>query len=196
MSRRGVAAVLVAVLLPLGACAAPVAEQGGPPAAPASAAVVPAPVAVLIPELDVSSTLMPLGLDAAGALEVPPEDRPQQAGWYRDGVIPGQAGPAVIAGHVNGRVQGVSTPGVFARLHELTVGDEVFVERSDAPRLRFEVYRVERHPKDSFPTEAVYGDVEPPRPELRLITCGGEFDRSTGNYLDNTIVWAALTSEA
>jgi len=94
----------------------------------------------------------------------------------------------VIAGHINGNVDGDSVPGVFARLAQLAPGDEVFVERSDAPRLRFEVYRVETHPKAEFPTREAYRDVN--AVELRLITCGGEF--SNGHYEDNTIVWARL----
>jgi hypothetical protein len=30
------------------------------------------------------------------------------------------------------------------------------------------------------------------RPVLRLITCGGSFDRATGHYRDNVIVDASL----
>ena len=45
--------------------------------------------------------------------------------------------------------------------------------------------------KDAFPTATVYGPV--PAPEVRLITCGGDFDRSSGHYRDNVIVSARLT---
>jgi hypothetical protein len=55
---------------------------------------------------------------------------------------------------------------------------------------RFAVDRVEQHPKDDFPTGAVYGVTE--RPTLRLITCGGAFDRSVRSYVDNLIVYASL----
>ena len=42
--------------------------------------------------------------------------------------------------------------------------------------------------KDAFPTQAVYGPT--PGPELRLITCGGEFDHSARRYLSNVVVSA------
>lgn len=192
--------LMAALLVALTGCAAPAPVAAERPAAPVVSAerpatpvvsaVVPAPAAVLIPRIGASSTLEPLGLDpATGKLAVAPISEPEQATWYEDGVIPGQLGPAVVAGHVNGRVGGVSVPGVFARLAELAPGDEVFIERFDAPRLRFEVYRVETHDKDEFPTAEVYRDVN--AVELRLITCGGAF--SAGSYEDNVIVWARLT---
>lgn len=182
-------ALVAALLVALTGCAAPAPVAPERPAAPVVSAVVPAPVAVLIPRIGASSTLEGHGLDpTTGKLVVAPTSEPEQATWYDDGVIPGQLGPAVVAGHVNGRVAGVSVPGVFARLAELGPGDEVFIERSGAPRLRFEVYRVETHDKDAFPTAEVYRDVN--AVELRLITCGGDF--SAGSYEDNVIVWARL----
>lgn len=157
------------------------------------------PTAVQIPSIGASSSLVPLGLTADGALDVPPVTQPGQAGYYAgarrdwlgDEVLPGEVGPAVLVGHVDGVINGQKgQPGVFYRLHELTPGAEIFVQRADGSRLRFVVQRVERHDKDVFPTAAVYGDTL--APELRLITCGGEFDRSVRSYKDNVIVWAVL----
>jgi hypothetical protein len=131
-----------------------------------------------------TGALMELGLDADGALEVPPDAA--TAGWFTLGPSPGEPGPAVIAGHVD--YAGVR--GVFARLHELAPGDEVSVRRDDGSAAVFAVYRVERYPKSGFPTEQVYGDTA--GPELRLITCGGVFDRGSGHYLDNVVAYARL----
>ena len=44
------------------------------------------------------------------------------------------------------------------------------------------------YPKDRFPTEAVYGDID--HAGLRLITCGGDFDQPTHYYVDNIVVYA------
>jgi len=55
----------------------------------------------------------------------------------------------------------------------------------------FTVTSVRTYAKDQFPTAAVYGPV--PDAELRLITCGGVFDRSTGSYLSNVVVFARMT---
>ena len=110
------------------------------------------------------------------------------AGWYAGGPAPGAAGPAVLAGHVdwNHRV------GAFAAIDRLRAGDLVDVDRADGSRARFEVQSVRRVAKDRFPTGEVYGNL--PGAGLRLITCGGAFDRDTRSYVDNVIVWGALVS--
>jgi hypothetical protein len=181
-----VAAVLTLVGCAESAVSWPTPQPPPPPAQVAGP--VAEPVAVTIPALDVTSTLTDLGLDVDGAMEVPPVDEPQQAGWYQLGVRPGQPGPAVVAGHVSGRPDGAdrSVPGVFADLHELAPGDEVLIDRADGSTVVFEVTAVETHDKDAFPTEAVYGDVAVP--VLRVITCGGEL--TDGSYRSNVIAFA------
>jgi Sortase domain len=145
------------------------------------------PVELRIPRIGAKSSLIPLGLNADGTVEVPPVAQPMQAGWYRYAPTPGELGPAIILGHVDGNKK----PGIFYRLHELTAGDQVTVSRTDGTIVTFVVLRVEQLPKQHFPTEAVYGDTD--RPELRLITCGGDFDSTAHNYRDNIIVYAAIS---
>jgi hypothetical protein len=143
------------------------------------------PIRVRIPAIGVDSPLGRLGVDAAGAL-VPPTDF-ARAGWFAAGPVPGDIGPAVIAGHVDSR----DGPAVFFRLADLAAGDEILVERADGTTARFTVSRTARYPKDGFPTEEVYGPT--PRAELRLITCGGEFDADRRSYRDNIVVTAVLS---
>ena len=88
----------------------------------------------------------------------------------------------MIVGHVDSK----RGPGVFWRLHELPVGAVVTVLTTTGP-IEFVVESVEQYPKDQFPTQDVYGAV--PRPALRLITCGGSFDRSIGHYRDNIVAY-------
>lgn len=159
----------------------PLAPHGVPLPLPSSV-----PVAVEVPAIGARSSLVPVGLNADGTVQVPPVEQPMQAGWYRFGPTPGEQGAAVILGHVDG----VRQPGIFYRLRELRTGDEVFVTRRDGTVARFVVERREQVSKDDFPTESVYGHSD--RPELRLITCGGSFDRSRQRYRDNVIVFAAL----
>jgi hypothetical protein len=155
-----------------------------PPARPAGVAPGPAsPTAVEIPSIGVRTELSELGLDGSGAVEAPIDF--DVAGWFSLGPRPGQPGPAVIAGHVDSR----DGPAVFYRLHELVPGDDVIVHRADGTTIRFTVTDTESYSKDTFPTRSVYGPV--PGPELRLITCGGEFDRSRQQYRDNVVVYAA-----
>lgn len=142
------------------------------------------PVSVRLPSIGVSSDLQRLGRDADGAIEVP--DDWQQAGWYRQGPRPGQAGPAVILGHVDSR----TGPAVFYRLHELRAGDEVHIDRADGTTVTFVVERIEQHAKTRFPTHDVY--LPTLRPALRLVTCGGPFDTASRHYRDNVVVFAGL----
>jgi sortase (surface protein transpeptidase) len=149
---------------------------------PTAAAV--APARVRIPAVGIDSTLDRLGTDAAGAL-VPPADF-AQAGWFTGSPAPGAVGPAVLAGHVDSW----RGPAVFFRLAQLHDGDDVLVTRADGTTLRFTVTRVMRYPKSAFPTAEVYGPTGDP--QLRLITCGGSFDRSRRSYLDDVVVFARL----
>ncbi|HET6502232.1 MAG TPA: class F sortase [Amycolatopsis sp.] len=144
------------------------------------------PVRLRIPRLDVSSDLVSLGVNGDGTVQVPSLAKPEEAGWYRFGPTPGQIGPAVILGHVDGG----GHKGVFYDLKTLAAGDEVDVDRTDGTTARFRVDRLVEVPKDRFPTEAVYGNTD--TPELRLITCGGSLDRAAHSYRDNIIVYADL----
>ena len=163
--------------------AVPAAPRPAPVGVVAAAAPSP-PVHLTIPAVEVSTGLEGLGVRPDGTL-APPADF-ATAGWFAGGVEPGQPGPAVIAGHVDS-AQG---PAVFYRLGELGVGDEIDVGRADGSSVRFRVTGVTEHPKDAFPTEAVYGPVA--GSELRLITCSGTFDEGTGHYLSNLVVFATL----
>ena len=146
------------------------------------------PVRVEIPALGVVSDVVGLGRRADGTMEVPTGAYP--AGWYTEAPTPGELGPAIIAGHVNW----AGEPGVFARLHEIEPGAEVVVRRRDGSTAVFRTDRVEAHPKDRFPTEDVYGNLD--HPGLRLITCGGEFDHQAGSYADNVVVYATFVGSA
>ena len=140
---------------------------------------------VEIPAIGVDSVLEQLPLDPATGVLVPPVEW-LSAGWYKDGTIPGDVGPAVIAGHVDSN----AGPAVFYRLGELVPGDEIRVTLSTGEVTEFVVDSQTAAPKDAFPTELVYGAT--PTEHLRLITCDGDFNHSTGHYVDNLIVFAHL----
>lgn len=144
------------------------------------------PVALDIPSIGVHSSLLSLGLNTDGTIQVPSGTSYNRAGWYRYSPTPGSIGPAVILGHVSG---GGSTS-VFFRLGELRSGNRVVVSRRDGSVAVFEISRVRHYPKNRFPTELVYGNTD--HAALRLITCGGSFSFSTGHYVDNVIAFASL----
>jgi hypothetical protein len=148
----------------------------GPPAA--------RPTWLSIPSLAIRTRLIHLGVNRDGTLQVPSSTT--VAGWYTGSPRPGTIGSAIIAGHVDSR----TGPGIFFWLRTLHRGDRIYVGRADGTMAVFTVTKIRKFAKDEFPTAAVYGPV--PDAELRLITCGGIFDRSRGSYLSNVVVFARL----
>lgn len=184
---------LSAPAAPVSAASVPISDVAALPgearAVPADHSTpVPLPVHLDIPRIGVDTALIPLGLNEDGTVSVPPTEAGAPAGWYRHLASPGEPGPAVILGHVDSHVG----PAVFSRLSDLRPGDGVFVRRADGSSVAFVVESVHTHPKSDFPTAAVYGPTDDP--VLRLITCGGAFDRERRTYLSNVVVYAGLAS--
>jgi len=145
-----------------------------------------APVQIRIPGIGVNAPVMKVGREADGTVQVPPLAEHNLTGWYEYGPAPGQRGPAVILGHVDSTT-GIS---VFYYLKNMHAGDKVYVTLADGKVAAFAVDGLQRVAKDAFPTASVYG--KSGYPSLRLITCGGPFDKATGHYVDNIIVYAHL----
>ncbi|GGS19499.1 class F sortase [Streptomyces griseoviridis] len=155
--------------------------------APAAPALPPSPPdRVRIPAIGVNAPLTGLGLTGSGSLDVPPAGDDNLAGWYEAGTTPGETGTAILAGHVDN----AEGPAVFYRLGALKRGGRIEVDRRDGSVAVFTVDRVEVYDAADFPDGEVYGAAG--RPELRVITCGGGWSRSTG-YRGNVVVFAHLT---
>ncbi|MDV9178870.1 class F sortase [Streptomyces sp. W16] len=145
------------------------------------------PVTLRVPAIGVDTPVMQLGLASDGTVQVPPITAHDRAGWYRYSPTPGRTGPSVILGHVT---VGAYGDGVFRHLARLRAGDRIDAVLENGTTATFTVTAVRTVAKADFPSDEVYGNVD--RPELRLITCGGT--RTGTGYLDNVIVFAALTA--
>ena len=192
------AALLVGAALLLAGCAgAPELAPAAAPAAPAPSAAAPAasasaepadelaaPVRVRLAALDAEATVVDVGVDGEGDMEVP-EDV-STVGWYRFGPGPGSdEGSVVMSGHVDDRVQG---EGTFYRLTDSAPGDAVQVELEDGTVVEYVVDEVRRIAKEELPVEELFARDGPPR--LTLVTCGGDFDREARSYRENVVVTA------
>lgn len=197
MTRPGLLRVLVALDLFLLADAAVFLAVREPPPPPVQTGVLPTfepgavggvvhppPVHLRIESIAVDTDLVDLSRNADGTLETPRNFA--VAGWYARGAAPGADGSAVIAGHVDS----TKGPAVFYRLRDLQLGATVLVTRIDGSVVRFVVEAVKQFRKDDFPTKLVYASGG--SPQLRLITCGGRFDRRRRSYQDNVVVFARL----
>lgn len=180
-----------------------------PPAAAAPAAPVPAPTSasaapkttdpgpslprsvpkrLRIPAIAVDAPFTPLAIGASGRLDAPPPNDKNLAGWFKDGVTPGERGAAIVAGHVDT----TTGPAIFLQLRFLQPGATVDITRTDGTVATFKVDTVETFSKAKFPDKRVYADT--PDAQLRLITCGGNYDRTVKDYEDNVVVFAHLDS--
>jgi len=142
------------------------------------------PVHLKIPSIGVDTDLTTMGLAPDGSLQMPV--RYDIAAWYFGSPTPGQLGPAIIAGHVD-NYKGI---GVFFYLKELQVGASIEVDRADGSTATFKVTQMSEYPRDSFPTQAVYGNIN--YAGIRLITCGGTFSYQNYEYSDNIVAYGIL----
>jgi hypothetical protein len=193
------------VQAPLPVAAAAPSTAAAPPAAPSASAAHPAPAPakaaptagampasaptrLRIRAINVDAPFTGLTLGPSGALNPPPVDNKNLVGWYQDGVSPGEDGTAVVVGHVDT----TTGPAVFLLLSSLKPGSTVDVTRADGSVATFSVDSVQAFAKDAFPDQQVYGQAADP--ELRLITCGGAYDKTRKDYTDNVVVFAHLQS--
>jgi sortase family protein len=147
------------------------------------------PVQVDIDAVGVHAKVVARGLDGHGGVKPPPYSKPGEVGWYKDGPTPGEAGASVLVGHVDTDTRRA----VFYPLSSVQPGNRVDVTRADGTVAEFTVEKTDVVPRKDFDAKRVYAAVKPHRAEVKLITCGGTFDRSTHSYTANVVVTAYLT---
>lgn len=147
-----------------------------------------APIRLGIPALGVDASIVPVGIEAGGAMEVPKDVK--TAGWYRFGPLPGARGSAMVIGHVDSRTQG---PGVFFGLSRLPLGELIGVQLGEGPTQYFVSVARRFVDKDELPLD-LFAREGPPR--LTLVTCGGGFDEQSRSYTHNVVVYAVPAEAA
>ena len=204
MTRRLIAPLVL--VLALSACApvpapsgagAPPTSSPTPTAAPTAVTDVPIvgsapeparaslpPVRVRVDAAGVDMEVVPVGVESGGFMELPPN--PAIAGWYRFGPDPWSPdGNTVIAAHIDAPDYPI---GPFANLRDLPAAAEITVTGADGSTAAYGVVSVTYYPKQELPTDALFARAG--TRALVLITCGGEFDETTGHYDDNVVVVA------
>lgn len=155
-------------------------RASGPP----PSAAVDAPVTLRVPAIGITAAVIPVGVDADGAMVIP--EQVSTLGWYRFSAAPGAAaGSMVIAGHVDSARQGL---GAFFRLRQAPVGTEIDVTDAHGKTWPYRVVAREEFPKTTVPLSQVFSHYGAPR--LSLVTCGGAFDAAVHSYEDNIVVTA------
>ncbi len=143
------------------------------------------PMRLRIPTINVDAAVEQVGVDSEGRIAAP--NKTDDVGWYKLGTAPGDAGNAVIDGHLDW----YTGPAVFQRLGKMKVGDQIMVLREDGTQAKFIVDATSVMPYDAS-TDAMFTRSGPP--SLTLITCAGTWDRQRGTYLQRLVVHSSLVS--
>ncbi|WP_330331021.1 sortase [Streptomyces sp. NBC_00536] len=131
--------------------------------------------------------MVDLTVDAAGELGVPSaETDADTPGWWADGATPGERGVSVLVAHFDTKYG----PALMKDVKKIGLGDLIEVPREDGKTARFKIREIEDVNKKDFPTDKVYGATS--RPELRLLTCGGEI--KDGHRTNNVIFYGDLVA--
>ncbi|OIU68783.1 class F sortase [Rossellomorea aquimaris] len=157
------------------------------PSAPANVESGITPSTLSIPAIDLEAPVKDFGLDEQGNMELP--ENGKDVAWFEPGAHPGEAGNAVLAGHVDNE----KAPAVFFRLKELEIGDTIHLYDEDGKQLTFKVKDKIAYQKDDAPLRKIFGPTD--KRMLNLITCTGYFDRDIHNYVERLVVYTELTEQ-
>lgn len=131
------------------------------------------PVRLCIPSVNLSAPVVPVDVQKDGRLGVPKSS--EIAGYLAGGVLPGEAGNALISGHVDD----YKGPGAFVLLFDES-------NRS----LVYQVESVESYFTDEAPLDRIFGETSDFR--LNLITCTGIYNRAKKEHEQRLIVYTRL----
>lgn len=166
------------------------ASAPGPAATGAAGTLTPAPdrsflpATLRVPAIAVAAPVVPTTVDGRGGLVIP--ENPRQVGWWSGGAAPGAPyGTTLLAGHVDSAQEGL---GSLVDLSRTPIGATVRVSGADGASQAYRVVARRSYPKATLPWRDLFRQDVPAR--LLMVTCGGDFDRRTGHYERNVVVFA------
>src|SRR5579884_2309634 len=187
MGGRLMAAVVVLLVLGLLGTGGITRAQGGPQIPPQSRPATPPAVGTIPKKIDIAKAAVDAQVEQAlivkGVMQDP--SGPWVVAWYKETAKLGQVGNVVLAGHVDYWNVG---PSVFYRVEQLQKGDEIDVTGADGKVYKYQVQWNKLIEVKNAPLQQLVGPTT--NQSLTLITCGGTFDYSTGEYLQRSIVRA------
>jgi sortase (surface protein transpeptidase) len=120
---------------------------------------------------------------------------PWVVSWYNQLGKIGEGGNVVLAGHVdyyNAGPDGTPGPAVFWSVRDLPAGDIIRVVAEDGKNYEYAVQWTQPYAAAELTPDVIQNDIvgDTGQEALTLITCGGDFDPSTGEYLQRWVVRA------
>ncbi|MHB8318152.1 MAG: class F sortase [Acidimicrobiales bacterium] len=143
-----------------------------------------ASVGILAPVVPTTTT----GSGANKALSIPADIH--TVGWWINSALPGASGTTLLAGHVDWYGEG---PGALYRLIDVRAGAQIVVRTAAGKNISYVASTPHLESKSSV-ANTVWSTSGPST--LVLITCGGPFNASDGQYLDNVVEVAHLATQS
>ena len=171
----------VTVLISIAGISMPIMVQASVVTGSIPAATVATPARLIIPSIGLNASVQGVGVNAQGAMAVP-SGASKLVGWYKNGVVPGQVGSAVIDAHVFA---------AFSKLKYLKPGADVYVITTNGTTLHFVVTVAK-----TFALTTLSSQQQLFRPsqsaDLNLITCAGSLTSDHSTYDHRLIVYTTL----
>jgi LPXTG-site transpeptidase (sortase) family protein len=145
------------------------------------------PKYIKIPRLSVSARVKSMGITNKNEMQTP--NNIYDTGWYDKSAHPGDPG-SIGAMLIDGHVHGPTLPGVFANIKKLQVSDSIQIVRGDNQVFTYKVVKVQNYDANTMNMGVLLASIQPGKPGLNLITCGGPFNRNSGEYTQRTVVFA------
>lgn len=144
------------------------------------------PVELRVPAAGIDAAVQDVGLEPDGSMGVPSNF--EDVAWFSAGYRPGEYGHAVFDGHVSS----TDAAAVFYHVEDLHRGQSIYVSGEDGSVLTFRVTDVKSYPMNDTPLDEIFGASE--RPQLVLITCGGDWHPDIHLFDHRTIVFSSIVS--
>lgn len=143
------------------------------------------PRAIAIKDLGIYGLVQKVGLTENNQIAVPTNIH--FAGWYVNSAIPGEKGLSIIDGHVSG----ATSDGIFKKLVNAKIDQEVMIEFGDKTTKKFKIVEVKTVAESQAATELFNQNYNIDN-QLNLITCTGKFNKNTQTYEDRVVAVTQL----
>lgn len=134
----------------------------------------PQPRYISIPSIGIDKVrVVSIGLTKNNMLDTPKNIN--DTAWYKKSMTPGSGSGAVV---IDGHNGGVTRDGVFAKLSDLTNGDEIIIERGDGQKFTYLVQTnktMSLKEANSTGMRDMMQSIDPTKEGLSLITCAGNW---------------------
>lgn len=149
------------------------------------------PKTIEIPTLNIRARVMPMGLNDDKTIQAPTNIN--DAGWYTGSAKPGVKNGS-LASFIDGHDIGRIGKGIFYKLKDIKVGDEIIITKGNGDKLTYRVAKTEIVALNDIDMNKALTSVDVSKPGLNLMTCDGAVVEQDGKVTQShrLIVYSVL----